>query len=108
MNTFMSDRGKPQAKCARRMAQVIHPTDKVLLVEEDEGTIDDGNWDPTSLPDRNLLATRHERVSKPSDTKATTVTYPYLRGNALMTDGHADYVRRDWAHDPSHYFPLQD
>jgi prepilin-type N-terminal cleavage/methylation domain-containing protein/prepilin-type processing-associated H-X9-DG protein len=79
------------------------PTIKIVLVEEDERSLDDGNWHPiligTSI--ENFLAARHDpRSGKLKDDNS-------LRGNVAFADGHGDFITRAWSRDPIYYDPLQ-
>ncbi len=82
---------------AIKITNVRNPSDKILLVEEDETTIDDGNWHPelvgTSIV--NDLATRHDRRGQ----------HVKARGNAAFADGHCDYITRELTRQPQHYDP---
>src|SRR5207237_7855531 len=73
MNVFLSDfNSYLKTEHTVNAARLKNSSEKVLLVEEDSGTIDDGNWDPTSpYPGLNLLAIRHDRGNKLSDNVAT-------------------------------------
>ncbi|MDB5294110.1 MAG: N-terminal cleavage protein [Phycisphaerales bacterium] len=91
----------PDLKVAKKLTEVRMPSDKVMLYEEDASTIDDGmavSWHPVNGP--NLLATRHDRAKKESDSllSGTYLPNPNLRGNAVYIDGHAEYVSRQMLH----------
>lgn len=81
------------ATCAKR-TEVIDPSDKILLVEENGRTIDDGRW--VWDGDENDLATYHD-VSN---------TNLQARGNACFVDGHAQLISRRDAYSPRYADPL--
>ena len=104
---FSSDSNAP--KLYKKLTSVRYPSDKVLVLEEDERTIDDGNcsaWMPTgSWQYVNLLAIRHDpdtrkKVDNPTGTDP--VPNPSGRGNVAFCDGHAEYVTRRYAHSKLH------
>jgi prepilin-type processing-associated H-X9-DG protein/prepilin-type N-terminal cleavage/methylation domain-containing protein len=95
-----------------KRSQIRNPSDKVLLVEEDENSINDGNWNPGSATnaivggsDRDLLAIRHDKpVTGVADQRSQDfLTHPHgnKRGNVAFVDGHAEFVSRQVAHDPN-------
>jgi prepilin-type processing-associated H-X9-DG protein len=75
--------------CALKVTQVYRPSEKVMLYEEDEVTLDDGAGNPYG--GANLLAIRHERYKKYPDGKEVNLE---KRGNVCFVDGHADFVPR--------------
>ena len=100
-----------------KVTSVRNPTEKVLLAEEDQLTINDGHWAPP-LYDQNgtyvasgsldLLETRHDRRKLDPDTNVTTaLPNPNLRGNVLFVDSHAAFVDRQYAHRDIHVMPLK-
>ncbi|QOV91457.1 DUF1559 family PulG-like putative transporter [Humisphaera borealis] len=95
-----------------KRSQIRNPSDKVLLVEEDENSINDGNWNPgtgtaaiTGPGARDLLAIRHDQpvtgVADKRDQDFLTHPHGGKRGNAAFVDGHAEFISRQVAHDPS-------
>ena len=92
-----------------KRSQIRSPSDKVLLVEEDENSINDGNWNPGSTgaidgsENRDLLAIRHDRpITGVADARNQNfLTHPHgnKRGNVAFVDGHAEFVSRQIAHD---------
>jgi prepilin-type processing-associated H-X9-DG protein len=96
----------PQNKVepAQRLSRVRNSSAKIMLVEEDARTLDDGNWYPvpSSPPyQTNLLSNRHDRSSlREADVVTSTNKIPnaHTRGNAGFCDGHVDYVPRSQAH----------
>ena len=68
-----------------KMAQVREPAHKLMLVDEDQGTLDDSRWAPQY---GNLIATRHSG-----------------RGVVALADGHAELVKPAYGIDPAHNQP---
>ena len=92
----------------RLITRIRNSAEKVLLVEEDFTTIDDGNWLGTYAISTNLLAVRHDRSKRdPPVPPGSTTILPdrKLRGNVAFADGHVEFVPRHYAHDPAHYLP---
>jgi prepilin-type N-terminal cleavage/methylation domain-containing protein/prepilin-type processing-associated H-X9-DG protein len=100
-----------------RLGTIKNSSEKILLVEEDERTINDGLWAPPAeealsrpgitKPGSDMLAIRHDRQRKlpdyagiPLDTKNAE-----RRGNVSFADGHADYVSRKYVHNMAHVLP---
>lgn len=87
----------PKVTLVRQSAETI------LVLEEDEHTIDDGYasiWTPTPYWGLvNLLAIRHDHARKLPDNPTTGLTSNgSCRGNVTFCDGHAEYIlRRDCA-----------
>ncbi|HZL37972.1 MAG TPA: DUF1559 domain-containing protein [Tepidisphaeraceae bacterium] len=81
------------AECSKR-TEVFNPSDKILLVEEDGRTIDDGRcvWDA----DQNDLATYHD----------VRDTGTGERGNACFVDNHVQLISRLDAYTPRFADPL--
>jgi prepilin-type N-terminal cleavage/methylation domain-containing protein/prepilin-type processing-associated H-X9-DG protein len=84
-------------KTAMKIGRVRNVAEKILMVEEDEATIDDGNWHPQLVGTNivNDLATTHDRLRQ--NLKA--------RGNVAFADGHCDFVTRQFSQDQKHYDP---
>lgn len=97
---------------ATRITQVKNSSEKILLIEEDERTIDDPNasiWSPAWVANGtgNRLALRHDSVfrKKPEpDPNLKTLYIPNAggKGTAGFCDGHADYVERKYVHSKYH------
>lgn len=83
-----------------RFQKVKNPPIKVLIFDEDESSLDDGNFAPqlvgTSV--ENYLSTRHDLHAQQNLRG---------RGNVAMADGHAEYVDQLYIQDPKHYDPQQ-
>ena len=92
------------------LTQIRRPTQKIIVAEEDENSINDGCWAPgsgniTDTSDRDLLAIRHDsrkKVSDPRNQQISTHPNGKRRGNAGFLDGHAEFMSRMEAHDKSH------
>ncbi len=95
-----------------KRSQIRNPSDKILLVEEDENSVNDGNWNPGNTSNsitggtaRDLVAIRHDRpvtgVADSRDQNFTTHPHGGKRGNVAFVDGHAEFVSRLVAHDPT-------
>jgi prepilin-type processing-associated H-X9-DG protein len=84
-----------------RMGAVHHSSDRMLVVEESEVSLDDGNWNPflVGQPLENFLSIRHDirPTAGQSDSQK--------RGNVSMLDGHAEYVPRAYSRDQKHWDP---
>jgi prepilin-type N-terminal cleavage/methylation domain-containing protein/prepilin-type processing-associated H-X9-DG protein len=96
-----------------KIVQVKQSAEKVLMYEEDEHTIDDGNAQLWSRAGQwagtDLLAIRHDKQNLKEFPDEPTAAKPLPnrqgRGNVLFCDGHGDYVARDVAHAKSHACP---
>jgi prepilin-type processing-associated H-X9-DG protein len=84
-----------------RINQVRNPSEKILIVDESAGTIDDGcwAWQPDQGQDRNVLSNRHDR--KAEEPKV----HDSGRGNVAFADGHAEYIAREQSFERRHYDP---
>jgi prepilin-type N-terminal cleavage/methylation domain-containing protein/prepilin-type processing-associated H-X9-DG protein len=95
-----------------KLNQVRRSAKKILMYEESENTLDDGNGNlvnnanvMTTQP--NLLALRHDRRN---ETEADVgnpkvIPNPNARGNCLFCDGHVDFIMRSQAHTQALAFP---
>ncbi len=81
------------------VAQVYHPSDKVLLIEETENSVNDGDWWPYGY---DLLSVRHDHLRRDGDVYGNDHDH---RGNAAFVDGHAEFVTRNYVENPSHWDP---
>jgi prepilin-type N-terminal cleavage/methylation domain-containing protein/prepilin-type processing-associated H-X9-DG protein len=98
-----------------KISMVRNASDKIMLVDETEQTIDDGVWKPFLILDPNAnpivynvgagtttnpnqLADRHEQHKDK--------TNPLGRGNAVFCDGHAEFISRVDAGTQAHNDPL--
>lgn len=80
------------------------------VTEEEFKTIDDGSWWPdlsSGLGD--IMSTRHDRQIGDTIERgmygSSMAINPKARGNVGFLDGHAEFVPRSFAHDPSHFDP---
>jgi prepilin-type processing-associated H-X9-DG protein len=99
-----------------KITQVRHPSEKMLLFEESENTIDDGHASP-DVPTTfcNLLAIRHDRkrinaepVGGFSVVSLAVLKSQWsgaLRGNVAFCDGSARTISRLDLHTPGCYLP---
>jgi prepilin-type N-terminal cleavage/methylation domain-containing protein/prepilin-type processing-associated H-X9-DG protein len=102
-------------KAIPKVSSVRNPTEKILLVEEDSLTINDGYWSPpTYKPDGtlasgggDLLEVRHDRRKRIPDAGTDPLPNPDLRGNVNYLDGHAEYTSRRDAHLESRVEPFK-
>jgi len=80
-----------------RLRDIPNAPDKILLVDEDAQSLDDGNFNPTLVgkPLENYLATRHDGDRQVDGGK----------GNIGMADGHAEWVERTYVRDVHHFEP---
>ena len=80
---------------------------KLLLYEEDENTIDDGYGTPQPDGGINLLAIRHDRQRKLPDNPTTGLTpTATAAATCCFCDGHAEYVPRSFLHTATTYDPI--
>lgn len=81
-------------------------TIKIILVEEDSLTINDGYWSPPTYDAAgnliagggDLLSVRHDRRKRVPDSGNNPLPNPDLRGNVLYVDGHGEFATRLDAH----------
>lgn len=96
-----------------RLHTAKNASEKILLAEENEKTINDGFWAPADGTPGNLtgwfvnwdwLSIRHDNSRKESEPATPNrVVFSQLpnsgrRGNVCFADGHVDYVTRTDAH----------
>ena len=83
--------------------QVRNATNKIMIVEETNATLDDGcwAWAETGGQGKNVLSARHDKKNE----NATDLTRG--RGNVAFCDGHAAYIERAESFKPEYYRPLQ-
>ncbi len=102
--------GSEDATIAAKITQVQYTAEKILVFEEDERTIDDGNGSlycvPAHLHYLNLLALRHDPEKRklldtpPADNGV--IPNPEGKGTVGFCDGHAEFVERAYAHSKKH------
>lgn len=96
-----------------RLTNIRHSAEKILIVDEDEWSLDDGNWNPLQVGQswENALSARHIRAGRVENWLATNSVAPNLRpdrnnvGNVAFVDGHVEAVTRALTWDPSSYLP---
>jgi prepilin-type N-terminal cleavage/methylation domain-containing protein/prepilin-type processing-associated H-X9-DG protein len=83
------------------ISQVRRSSQKIVFVEEDERTINDGSWAPIVVSGyssaRDEIANRHDRRMGVDKAEG--------RGNAGFLDGHVDFIERSYAWVPEHVLP---
>jgi prepilin-type N-terminal cleavage/methylation domain-containing protein/prepilin-type processing-associated H-X9-DG protein len=95
MNMAMSS--DPSQGKLTKIATIRRSSEKILLVDEDELSLDDGNFNPYLVGTNieNFLATRHDRHRN----------NVHARGNVAFADGHCDYVERLFSQDQRNFDP---
>src|SRR3954471_4934212 len=91
---------------ASKITNVHNSSQKVLLYEEDERTLDDGNARPDPATTKvNMLSLRHDRQRRYPDNYVKP-TIPNLDrfGNAAYCDGHAEPITRKLLHDANNRY----
>jgi prepilin-type N-terminal cleavage/methylation domain-containing protein/prepilin-type processing-associated H-X9-DG protein len=79
-----------------RITNIKDPGNKIMMVEEDSATIDDGNWNPLDYPNaqkQNDLSIRHERPLQVGQDDMP------FRGNIALADGHVEFATRKYTRD---------
>ena len=103
-----------------RFSTTKNASEKILLAEESEVTINDGYWVPGVGPQPepqgwmtswDWLSIRHDNSVK-ENSERTTNSEPLLtwktrglKGVAVFADGHADFITRFQAHHPYNVLP---
>jgi prepilin-type N-terminal cleavage/methylation domain-containing protein/prepilin-type processing-associated H-X9-DG protein len=109
MNIYMGDLLQLDLCAENRLSRVKSPTEKIMLVEEDQSSIDDGCWHPVMMMTMNFLSIRHDRSRRSADfdpdADSPKLMFPQMRGNAAFADGHVEYITRAFAHDERNYLP---
>jgi prepilin-type N-terminal cleavage/methylation domain-containing protein/prepilin-type processing-associated H-X9-DG protein len=100
---------------APRIAAIKNASDKIILVEEDPLTVNDGAWVPPAVDYRSgnnlnngdLLSIRHDGNKAKPDAGWSMPTIPNAerRGNVNFVDGHAEFASRKYVHDLAHVDP---
>jgi prepilin-type N-terminal cleavage/methylation domain-containing protein/prepilin-type processing-associated H-X9-DG protein len=118
MNYFLEDSPyNPKGYKSPRVSSIRHPSEKIILVEEDPLTINDGAWVPPAIDHRDpsqninggdLLCIRHDRKKAKPDAGWSFPKLPNAdrRGNVNFIDGHAEFQTRTYVHDRGHIDPL--
>jgi prepilin-type N-terminal cleavage/methylation domain-containing protein/prepilin-type processing-associated H-X9-DG protein len=106
-NLLLAGNG-PNAKLT--MARVRNASAKMMLIEEDDASLDDGNWHPllvgTSI--ENFISIRHDRRRAGRDT-STSADPRHLdyKGNIAFCDGHSEPITRRASQLADRYDPLK-
>jgi prepilin-type N-terminal cleavage/methylation domain-containing protein len=97
--------GTEKSVIAAKITQVKQSAEKILVFEEDERTIDDGNGSMYCAPGigqlNNLVALRHDTTKRKvpdAPTSALPIPNPDGKGVVGFVDGHSDYIERSLAH----------
>ena len=96
-------------QCVAKITQIRNTSTKILLYEEDSGTLDDGNGQPNFLGNSysSLLSLRHSNFKAYVPQSTTGVPNPSGKGNVAFCDGSAAFIPRSAAHLPSAFYPKQ-
>ncbi len=105
---FIDNTASPgtQGKAYRKLSNIKNP-EAILLYEESETTIDDGNgalWS-ASGGGSNLLSVRHDRrlvTVTPDVATGNSIPNSKVLANASFRDGHVEFVTRKYAHTRAH------
>jgi prepilin-type N-terminal cleavage/methylation domain-containing protein len=95
------------------VSRVRNQAEKILCIEEDERTINDGVWmgfPRSGVPDtppNDFLAIRHERRRIEPDNDTNWTANLDRRGNAVFLDGHNEFVSRREAHNIGRLDPFR-
>ena len=86
-----------------RINSIKAPAEKVLIICEDEKTIDDGAFTPSSFTFQQggyvaLLASRHESKIRKGSSKTNFQGNEEARGNVIFADGHGAFFSRKDMH----------
>lgn len=113
MNGYLESR--PEAPQIVKMTQVRNATRKIVIVEEDYASINDGYWSPgsgdvTKSETRDFLSIIHDRHKSAADSFSTAVPMNQTlnadrRGNVGFCDGHGEFLSRLEAHSVEHLKP---
>ena len=104
---------------ACRLGAVKRASEKIILAEENERTINDGFWAPGNYDAAgnnwtvswDHLSIRHDNPKKESDPIPSGAFNPDVmlnksrRGVVCFADGHVDAIPRDMAHKPEYILP---
>ena len=81
----------PRTPYTRRRSQIVHPAEKIFMIDESSTTIDDGCWAPQNYSPSehlNVLSNRHNRGKEDQDDLNAGW------GNVLFADMHAQNIER--------------
>ena len=82
-----------------KISSIRNASEKVLIVCEDEGSLDDGTFSPSATnwvnqQSVNAVAARHELKFKKVGTSLNPQKTENARGNVGFSDGHAEFMSR--------------
>ena len=107
--------GAPNPPPLPRVPAINRASEKALVAEENERTINDGLWAPGNYTDpaRSAWVVQWDYLSVRHDERKGEFRQPVVgqlpkqgkRGNVLFVDGRVDYVPRKMAHDPQFLLP---
>jgi prepilin-type N-terminal cleavage/methylation domain-containing protein len=96
-----------------RMGRIRRSSEKIMFIDEDEWSLDDGNWNPqvVGTADENVLADRHNRhrshdyigTSLINGTRADAK----VTGNIVFADSHVEFAPRSITWSADHYDPFR-
>jgi hypothetical protein len=112
-------------KWKRPFTAMRNASDKILMIEEDERSMNDGLWTnqstgknphpdfPWTDPDPDLLSIRHDKTRRWAEENAALadpvniqeISNKEARGNAMFADYHVDFITRLESQDPSRPVP---
>ena len=115
----------PEGHPPVRLSTTRRASEKILLAEENERTINDGFWAPGNysappvpgnyeagwVVNWDWLSIRHDNSKKEAEPPVaftgplTNLPNRQRRGNVCFADGHVDYVTRTYAHSPQYLLP---
>lgn len=84
-------------KSTMNVAQISDTSEKIVLIEETEDSLNDGNWWPFGY---DLLSVRHDHHLGSADSYGNDTDH---RGNVAFVDGHAAFETRAYVQDPKHW-----
>jgi len=113
MNCYITDNGRAYANMnivpAKnfRISRVKNVSRKIIYIDENERTINDGLWVPgesagASYVDQ--ISDRHENLKQLRDGNGQYII-GQGSGNVAFCDGHAEVVARSQAHNPEYFDP---
>jgi prepilin-type N-terminal cleavage/methylation domain-containing protein/prepilin-type processing-associated H-X9-DG protein len=104
--TFTNTSITPHRTTGINVAKIRNSAEKMLLMEEDVSTIDDGYATVDQAADINLLSIRHDPTAVRPDTVTIGISVNgNCRGNVGFCDGHGEYIARKLLHTPAIYDP---
>jgi prepilin-type N-terminal cleavage/methylation domain-containing protein/prepilin-type processing-associated H-X9-DG protein len=94
-----------------RTQDIVNSSEVILLVDEDDQSIDDGSWLPAGIEEpsgqfvHNQISNRHDVNRDAIDASSSGNYDPSTRGNVAFCDGHGEFVTRQFSWMPEHYTP---